>query len=235
MSKPILWNYGDSWAAGSGIDRNKTYAMIITDSLGYRIQNYSQDGLSLAYMVRQFYENANRYSENDLVLITVPPDVRWMTVRDRGQGPKFEAMFNTAPEYKHFANSINGYQIWFKYCHGLFLQSIVDFCENRKIKLAMQHNYGYMDIDKIFDTNKIYNYFVDQKRSMWDWLDFKLTYIPDGNNYFDDVYNIANDGPLTMVESEYCLPDDNHPNELGHQKIAHTIMLYIEQKILKTP
>jgi len=227
-----VWNFGDSWAAGFGIDFKHSYAQHLANRLSVPCINYAEAGSGIGQVVFTLLEQSKQFAPNDLILITIPPDVRWYRYTPSHSDTDFTTLeFSHSDQYNKFLSSMNNLMDprFFAWHVGLFITYVVNFCERQGLHLLMQHNYGSLSgIPDVFDIQNYKNYIADPDSSMWDWLD-----IPAWTDNFDPG---VGDGPplyteLAGSESPYMIPGDNHPNELGHKIIYRKLYEVLQQRM----
>lgn len=228
-----LWNFGDSWANAWNA-RDPDYPCGATDlGYGYTVAHklkmdfvdMSAPGHSLACVLNDFKHASYRMQAGDVALVTVPPDVRWLTV-DNG---RLVSLSQNRKEYYHFLKSVNADPAWFVYFNALFLEHFVYSAQQKNIKLIMWHNYGYLDLPEWCDLDLIAQHFVNLDTSMWDYLGYKMSSTKPPDDHYDP-YDFRSDGPSLHVVSPYAAKDDNHPNAAGHKLIAERIYAHISNK-----
>lgn len=237
-----LWNYGDSWAAGAGVEKQDTYAYRIAEMLGLEFQDVSRNGRSLMEIESLIYKNLSEKTSDDIILITVPPDTRWITPKSPGMETTnfdFRTLLDTRKEdtllYEGFLKSINHSVKWFIYQHCRAITAIIHACKLHNIKLYLQHNCGNIESHPFFDQDLIRKYFLDYDNSMWNWLGFEQTGVNEISGEtlpkeFQNYDHGLRQGPYAVKPNQYALPDDNHPNSLGHTLIAEKIYEFIRNK-----
>lgn len=221
--KKTLWGFSDSWGAGWGLKQHETtYTELFAKNLKLNCCNESQSGFGLGQILYKFVMHSNNFQENDIVLITVPPDTRWYSTNEPGrEHDNFKTMFSTDPDYEKFLELIKGNVFWFEWHHGLFLSMLCFIARETKVKILLQHNYGMISSVPNLEYHK--QYFLDFEHSMTHWLT--------GNDYYD--YSDAYCGLTTesVKYNNYFINRDNHPNQLGHKKIADRLLtLYKERQ-----
>jgi hypothetical protein len=225
-----LINLGDSWAAGHGVSEHCRYANLLADKYQAKIIDLSESGDSLGVVLWKFikYLENHQLTEQDLVLVTMPPDIRWY------QWSKFsrpECDFNgmsisgNHDSYIQFLDGCNADTGWFKAHAGLFCTYIINHCKLHNIQILIQHNYGTLtDIPEPFAT-QLKQSVADYDHSMWNWLGL--------TEWQDNYADIHVDGPpgVPPPDNSYMLPNDNHPNQAGHSLIAEKLYEIFNQRM----
>jgi len=200
--------FGDSWAAGAELEINENYfGYYLANSLNYdNTFNISESGNSLGIICKDVLDNIHNINSEDHVVVIVPPDVRWYT-EDNGH---FYAIYPDTKEWKNLVYPNKTIE-WFKYHHSLFIFSIIEALKKTKAKFVLAHNYGSLDIKyDIVDKS----YFLSELS-----LTGLLCGVDTWNNYPDDKFEDC--GPV--FPGQYFEGKDDHPNDLGHQKIAELL------------
>lgn len=204
-----VWTFGDSWGAGWGLLEDE---LRLDDHVARHFKttniNKSESGSSLGQITWDFHRNINKIKSADLVLVIVPPDIRWYR-EDEGQCIK--SLYLGMEEYNNFIKGKT--ELWFHYHHSLFLFTIFSMCRQKGCKLLMQHNYGELVITPEFAEFIPNHFFIDKKKSLTELL---------GSEDWKENYDMKslNNGPPSAFIGEYFIPGDTHPNAKGHKKIA---------------
>lgn len=210
-----ILTFGDSWGAGYGLgNKEKNFTHFLEDLLDAPSQNFSETGSSLGHILHTFILKINRAEKNDLVVVIIPPDVRWYTITKRNE---VRTLFIGDREYKNFIRNKSMY--WFKYHHSLFIHSIHKICEQLDVKYILAHNYGKLEIINAFKPLIPNNIFLDKNNSLASLLG--------GDDYKN--YSKKHDGPIELAGKNF-IPGDNHPNEKGHKIIAELLFNKFNEK-----
>lgn len=221
-----LYSLGDSWAWGwAGSDYvNKCakepykncYAQILADRLHKQLVNLALPANSFPQITQQFFRRiAPELEPGDVVLLTVPPDMRWhkavptdfhvtgvenrypwslldsedtiSMLFDRGEA-QYLTNFNLEMmgQLESELAQNNYNPYWFKYNTSLQLIALSAYSKLNNINLFVQHNYGTLDdLLAVTDTDCV----LDVHHSMWEWIG-----LPPLKNMLDITQVIA-DGP----------------------------------------
>lgn len=224
-----VWNFGDSWAAGHGVQSDQKYASQLAHKLGVPLIDYAESGSGMAQVLFTVLNKSPLFSAGDLLLVTIPPDVRWYRYTPDHDNTDFTTLsFGQKELYYDFLTSMNSkHPEFFGWHTGMYITYLINYCAQQGIHLLMQHNYGTLsDIPAVFDHQNYQNYLADAHTSMWEWLG-----IPAWDNNYDHQ---AGDGPplySELADSEYMLPGDNHPNALGHTLITEKLYEVLQQRM----
>lgn len=220
-----VYAFGGSWAYGSELDFNKEFPFVkhFSEKLGCNYVNYGEEGAGAGLVLRRISENACCFQEDDIVLVIVPPDVRWYSESaNRG----FYPIGINDDEYKSFIG--NKSLDWFVYHHALFIFSIQNLLEFYKVKYIMAFDCGSaesLDYPGIpIDKNKFVSdqdllSILSNKTKLQGRVWLGYTFLEDGPSKYS-------------FKGKYFKGKLQHPNELGHKKIAE-IFLNSYNKIYK--
>ena len=137
----MIWCFGDSWGYGSELNENENpFVYHLAKDLGEKFKNFSFEGNSYPVMVTQIFDNIRNRDEdsflsklvknkkiekNDIVLIVVPPDIRWMDQ----EGDGFETWYYESDKERYRSWLGDKTKVWFRYHASLFTYSIQSvFC-----------------------------------------------------------------------------------------------------------
>jgi hypothetical protein len=225
MNRKILC-FGDSWAAGAELRREEhPFVHWFAKHLNLPYHNYGKEGSSLAEILFTLLTTKN-ISSDDIVIVVTPPDARSydeenekiVTATIYEDNCSYTQRKNLKPEFQH--RSI----FWFEYHHLLFINCIQKTLDEIGCDYIMMHSYGNLPCDEK------YNLHINRKKFL---SDRSLTMIlsdvdSEWNNYPDEMYlsNTPSDPtkpPDELFAGKYFEGKVNHPNELGHKKIAELL------------
>lgn len=218
--------FGDSWAAGAELTRNqKPFVYWLAQSLNINAINYGREGSSLGIILHAIITNAQKITANDVVIVIVPPDTRWY---DENEQQGFYSVQNWQREdYFRFLN--NKTLEWFTYHHALFVYAIQKILNDIGCKYVLAHNYGQISDYKKYNLNIDYTRFLSQQ-SLTDLLSGHTIewrgypdHLPAENRYDQDG------PPAEIFSGIYFEGCQQHPNELGHKKIAELLLQKINE------
>ena len=209
--------FGDSWAAGHGLGiGEKNFTDNLSSHLKCQNKNFGQRGASLGHILHDFTKQINHIKEGDLIIVIIPPDVRWYT---ESSGRNFSTIFIRDKNYKNFIKDKSKY--WFKYHHSLFIYTIYNICKSINCQFIFAHNYGSLDIIYPFSNLIPDNIFLNKSKS--------LTELLGGVDY--NNYNLNYDGPPGSIKGDNFIEGDTHPNEKGHEIIADLLLEKYNEKL----
>lgn len=202
-----VWSFGDSWGAGWGLTpKEAKLGDHIATYFNFEHINKSESGSSLGQIAWDFQRHMNKITSDDVVIIIIPPDIRWYTERDGGW---IKSLFLGMDEYDTFVKDKTSF--WFQYHHSLFIHTIYSLCQQINCKLMMQHNYGQLVITDEFKKFIPDTVFLNKNKSLTELL---------GAEDWKGNYEMDHDGPPNHFEGPYFIPGDTHPNAKGHEQIA---------------
>jgi len=216
----MIYCFGDSWGAGAELKKGEKPFVNLFDK---PYKNYSFQGNSYPMIVSQIFDNIHKINNEDIVLVVIPPDIRWMEQ-------------NVDVFIPHMLKD-NGYlewvihkdEYWFRYHASLFTYSIQSALDSIGCTYLFMHNYGgEFTIDKRFKSLINTDNFLDIKKSLTTLLEAN-----DGYQAWQKDKNLI-DGPVgespfvelknrKVFNSKYFEGTCNHPNQLGHYRIKELI------------
>lgn len=217
--------FGGSTATGYMLDwdaGDKPFVEHFAESLQIPYVNYAEDGSSLGIVLQRLIAHHTEISKDDIVLVIVPPDVRWY---DENEEQGFYSLSNYMKEeyYDKFLN--NKTLEWFRYHHELFAYSIQKILDDIGCYYIMAHDYGDINEWKKYGLNIDFTKFLS---------DIDIQNLLSTTPQFYDMYpdhieprehQFMYDGPTSHdLESSYIMADNGHPNNLGHKKLAEIFL-----------
>lgn len=208
-----LFVFGDSWGHGSELDlpKEKPFGHWLKLLLNCQhFENASQPGASLGLVVQRLVGYLKNISDKDLVVIVVPPDVRWY---DQSSSQGWFPLYLEDPRYATFLQDKT--VEWFEYHHALFLYTAQRILEDIGCDYVLTHNYGKMpDLDSYGLKNQTDRFLSNHS----------LTTLLSGKDIPWNVYQFESDEPpLEVFSGRYFEGKICHPNEEGHKIIAELI------------
>ena len=243
----MIWCFGDSWGKGEELDfrcgknhehnsrcvGEKPFVHWVAKELGQEYTNVSKEGGAFGIICIRFFGQSHNIKNGDLVLVVLPPDVRWYD-EQHGEFATISMGKNEVETAKRYWELLgNRTEAWFIYHHSLFIFSIQQACKERGAKLVMMHNYGNLEIAESFIELIDMNNFMTSKKQSLTFL------LQDWDYYGVDQFNLKEarkmkreiDGPHTdNFTGKYFEGKSEHPNELGHKKIADLIIKKLGDK-----
>jgi hypothetical protein len=209
----MIYCFGDSWSYGSGLNENENpFVYWLSKDLGIKFVNYSSEGNSYPKIVSQIFDNIHKINNKDIVLIVIPPDIRWMDQEDE----HFIPWWVDLDKERYMSWLGDKTEVWFRYHASLFTYTIQSALDSIGCKYLFMHNYGgEFTIDNRFKFLINIDNFLDIKRS--------LTTILGGEDSYES-WDLKKDGPSERKYGIFFGEEDRrHPNELGHKRIAELI------------
>jgi hypothetical protein len=224
-NNPKVFCFGDSWAYGAELNRPQVlehpFIHWFASELGMGYKNYGEEGASLGIILHRLVTQIKNITKRDIVLIIIPPDIRWY---DENRREGFHSLMNWRQE-DYFKSLNNKTLAWFKYHHALFIYSIQKILDDTGCYYIMAHNYGQIEETKNFNLKIDYDRFLSTAD-----LTNLLSEVPHNwRSYADHMpfdQQMDEDGPLYNHEfsGKYFKGTVNHPNELGHKRIAELFL-----------
>ena len=219
----MIYCFGDSWGAGAELKKGEKPFVALFNK---PYKNYSFEGNSYPKIVSQIFDNIHKINNDDIVLIVIPPDIRWM----KQDGKVFRPYRLGDDGYREWV--IHKDEYWFRYHASLFTYSIQSALDSIGCTYLFMHNYGgEFTIDDRFKSLINTNNFLNIKKS--------LTSLLEANDIYEAWYKLIGypiviDGPepeptdliLSKREdfnSKYFEGNACHPNQLGHYRIKELI------------
>jgi hypothetical protein len=215
-----VYCFGDSWAAGAELDKTSEYPFVhwFSQSTNSEYINYGAEGASLGIILYTLVLNINKLTKEDVVLIIIPPDVRWY---DENLEQGFFSLMQWMTE--DYMKSLNNKTVeWFKYHHLLFIYTMQQMLNEIGCKYVMAHNYGQLP------TNNVYKFPIDYSKFL---NKTDLTNLLSEKHDPWQSYQLKIDGPMHehSWHGKYFEGNVDHPNELGHKKIAELFLEYFNE------
>ena len=219
----MIHAFGDSWCAGAELTaHDKTFVQVLADNLNCKWGNHGKNGSSLGEILQTIVEHSGAIHNNDLVLVVVPPDVRWYT--------KQHAQYKTisAGERQHFLMFDDVDPSWFSDHHKQFIFTIQSIIRSQGADCIMQHNYGTLVPHTEWDQLIDWQCWIDPNQSLTELL---------GGEKWDNLNDnrisrpIDRSGPWSSCfTGKYFEGCEYHPNALGHSYIAELIFNKLKDK-----
>ena len=212
-----VYCFGDSWAYGAELNQPQIiehpFVHWFAQSLDLDYENHGEEGASMGLILHKLVLNLAKIIANDIVLVILPPDVRWY---DENKEKGFYTLMQWQTE--DYMKSLNNKTIeWFKYHHLLFIYAIQKSLNDTGCRYILAHNYGQLPINEKYKFNIDYTKFLSTS---------DLTTLLSSNPRRWDSYQLEVDGPMYSHEfhGKYFRDTVCHPNELGHKRIAEMFL-----------
>ena len=210
-----IYSFGDSWAYGSELQSNEyRFGDYLADYYNQVHKNYGERGWSLGAILHKIVTCYSEIDKNDLVCVIIPPDTRWYVIQMNYPLTIGGAQFfnnNKQADLSHFI-----------YHHSLFIMTIQNLLNRKKCNYVMAHNYGQLELDKHLTPLIDLDCFLSNH---------SLTaLLNNGNQDWKNNLNTNQDGPSKeLFSGKYFAGNTNHPNTLGHKKIAQLMIDYFDK------
>lgn len=238
----MIYCFGDSWGEGYELDFAKgerPFVYHLSKELNLKFKNLSVSGNAYPVIVTQVFNaiqdvmgkdnitgertRSPGIQKDDIVLIVIPPDIRWMDERDKrddyqGVGGFRSWSMGTGDLVNRRYVSWLGQKtrVWFRYHASLFTYAIQSALDSIGCRYLFMHNYGgEFTIDHHFKFLINTDNFLNINKSLTTLLGGKDEY---------EAWNLKFDGPqVDLQDDKYFEGTRGHPNELGHKRIAELI------------
>jgi hypothetical protein len=215
----MLYVFGDSWAEGAELnDSEKPFAFYLAELLNSECQNLGESGMSLGHILQTVITTVDNLTENDTVVVIIPPDIRWYNIDNQYS---FKSLSIGKPEYARLADTLS--VEWFIYHHNLFIYTIISMITQKTKNLVLAHNYGQFVIHEWFNNKIDRQYFLSEN---------SLTALLGSDEWLRNYSkHDRKDGPgPEQFFGKYFEGKLTHPNDLGHQQIAKILYDKLQQK-----
>ena len=219
----MIYCFGDSWGAGAELNKGEKP---FVELLNKPYKNYSVEGNSYPKIVSQVFDYIHEINSEDIVLVVIPPDIRWM----QQDGKAFRPFNLSEDGYLKWVSGKDEY--WFRYHASLFTYSIQSALDSIGCTYLFMHNYGgEFIVDDRFKSLINTDNFLDIKKSLTTLLEANDAYQAWEKNV---LTNKIIDGPVSespfveiknrkVFNSKYFEGNASHPNQLGHYRIKELI------------
>ena len=257
-----IYSYGDSWCRGTeltptGVDveKRRHYTYWLSKSLNCPYEISAECGASFGKITHEVIKDLGKqkFNSKTLVLIIIPPDVRWYDQGGPDEEETFRDISSTDKDYIPLLGMYKG-TYWFRWHWSLFLYTLHSMLNQKEIPFITMHNWGEMSEDllpvyeDLIDWNKhlsrksLIQLLNEKKPKDWEptvgegsFLIKKFIertrkhfeYIKKG---LDPIPHVGTVYPhQTDFIGKYFENMNSHPNELGHKKIAELLLNKLEK------
>ena len=211
--KHLLVSFGDSWPAGAELNPGeKPFGQLIAEKLDWKHDPYSQPGTSIPHMIIQLQQYIKDEPDSrPVALFCITSSSRSMYYDD-------DYMKNMGWREIHISNEDavsesyyrNLYSDQLAHFHAnVYLLALQQICQKHSINDRYVFCWESFDLMPGINTSKIY------PRTL---IDIIGAHMPSGRK---DV--------LIDSNHEYVKPNENHPNQKGHQVIADELAEWIQK------
>lgn len=205
--------FGDSWGYGweNEIPSETNFVKYFAELHDLDYENHCQCGNSLPVIFYRMLNFVESIQEDDLILVTIPPDIRWYRYINR----EYETLsLDKQADTKLFYKTHD--DLFFKDNHLLYIIAIQKILENKKYMMMI--NFGLLDKEHRGYTA------IDYSRIMYNGDQSLTQKLSMAKQPIFDSYNPTRDGPRNEnFFGPYFEGNETHPNELGHRQIAELI------------
>lgn len=199
MREKYILNFGDSWAACGRIDTDNLYATHLGKMLGdYKMLDYAKSSTSAQRLILQFREFIN----NDYKDTSKYVAVFFITAQERQL--IFDEDKNPIEMHPHKDAFENYYR-------HIYTDRLGEFNLNTTI-LTLQSMCRYYKINDLYILGWQYP-------TLWPEVDRKKFYKEAKVNCMN-MLGGTNKSSLNSIGNENFIPNDGHPSDQGHKKIA---------------
>jgi hypothetical protein len=205
-----LVTFGDSWPAGAELlETEVPFGAIMANHYNLDYYTYSKHGSAISDMVLQLKQYLSDFFEKKTTAVFFLTDFSRVT------------NFNSKGEQTYFGKtSDNIYYKWYTDYFGMLLANAI-----------------IVQLQSICKQNNIEDYYIVG------WTKWDMSFTPgiDLNKIYDrgnttclNLFKVYNNDPTDDPEfilydyNHYIKPNQCHPNQLGHQKIANELIKWID-------
>ena len=200
--------FGDSWAYGSELQAGEQpFVHWFAEAVNAPYTNYGVEGASLAMVTKTVVDNLVKITQDSVVLVIIPPDVRWYSETET-KG------FYTIKDWDEYVRVAGDHSMeWFVYHHAMFIYTIQKLLDDCGCRYIIAHNYGGIDRLPTYSFPIDYSTFLSTQ---------DLTSIlSDKVNTWARLFHDPEAELFTGKYFEGCI---HHPNLLGHKRIAELML-----------
>jgi len=226
-----IYTFGSSWAAGIELKKEHadlTFTHWIGKHYDLEYKNYSIAGACLGLILNTLVSNHHKITSEDKVIAMVPPDGR---ILNEG----YEEGFYTVSTYqlKLYEQLLADKTLeWFRYHHAIQIYTIQKILDDIGCEYLMAHTYGNLKEYKKYSLPINYDKFLSADWSLTQLLNGKTKDFDNYPSHLEQgiMYGVEDaDGPNEKQSAEiftgiYFEGCENHPNLLGHKKIAEMMI-----------
>lgn len=223
LVKSRLIGFGDSWSYGSELAKDqKPFVEILSQQLGcVESANYSRPGSSIGHLPVQLNSHISRITATRqhchewMAIFFLTGQDRSMTYVDTDwmfQTPN--GGFCSPGQDKHLASQLN--DMYYRYFHSTTSNNVTI---NTTV-LALQQMCRYHNIDDVYITGW-------QQFDFWPEVDLTKVFAQGKKSCADILTLEPMNGDVWDRQNKYIYPNLTHPNQLGHELIAHELYEWI--------
>ncbi len=241
---PSLVVMGDSISNGFGVETNQNYAYLVSNELGAKYQNLSQDGLTSTGLVNKLKQSSfcDQVKDADLVMFTIGGNdliAAFLNITSTYAGQSFTSVdaaagylsalpaaeLNAMMAGQGAKDAMSKMLETYKANLDAILAKLKEVNPESQVFILTQYNpLSGVESLKALD-NAVDSIFVELNKIMSDSAAASGAYIIDIYTSFKNV-----GGTYTNIEA-----GDIHPNKDGHSRIARAVVKYLELNIADQP
>lgn len=223
--------FGDSWVAGDELKSGKTFAQQVSDTHGVECINLGECGSSIDDLPWQFFQHSNNIGQDDTVFFCLTASHR-VSLFESGQLKRImpSEMYDLHRPHPHAAH-------WYRYFDNLDQRA---YNRSRTVNLlyywclaqnitAWFCNIFTVETQTSIDTTPDSAWLLPRDQCLAGCL---LPVIDSTNLYLSDDAALTDQEwtqQRTAIE-KFIRPNWTHPNEQGHQCIAHRLLQELDQR-----
>ena len=223
LSVKRLLIFGDSWPQGSELKPGeKTFGEILSEGFHCPWHNFAQPSTSIPHLVQQLRRAVWTSNQEDTKFeISGSTAVFFLTSPDR------DLIWENGEEVELHPGRSSTSDINKDWYFRMYSQDLVKYRVNTTL-LALREMCRQHGIDEYY---------------LWGWTRTKLWDEIDRSRFYDSGLSSALDmfddhvtHPRTLIQyintrpNKYVYPNDGHPNQVGHQLIAHNIDNWLRRR-----
>ena len=216
-----ILSFGDSWCYGFELDKPETqcYTHLLSEKINSDYINYGLNGNSFSKITNEILTEG--INKSDFILVCIPPDIRFIGEDKNGNLiPLYSDDSVNSCEFiqkqmDYYKEVITDYKNFNSYFQLLNLYTLQNYLSDLQVNFLFFVNYGNIDYKFKFNGK------IDKSNFL---INHSLTNFLGGNDLTLTPSKLNTDNiEASIFKGKYFKGNFNHPNILGHEKIADLI------------
>ena len=216
-----ILSFGDSWCYGFELDKPETqcYTHLLSEKINSDYINYGLNGNSFSKITNEILTEG--INKSDFILVCIPPDIRFIGEDKNGNLiPLYSDDSVNSCEFiqkqmDYYKEVITDYKNFNSYFQLLNLYTLQNYLSDLQVNFLFFVNYGNIDYKFKFNGK------IDKSNFL---INKSLTNFLGGNDLTLTPSKLNTDNiEASIFKGKYFKGNFNHPNILGHEKIADLI------------